>query len=106
MVMGGQVVVGTVRIGIGGDADGGLGGGTDRGGGRYGWENDGDRINTWEYTVANLILGTENNYPLAYSTGLELYHPIITMLRGHGGRLEKDIYIYIVINLSRTSKGK
>ena len=36
-VKGGQAVVGTVQLGIGGDADVGSGGRTDGGGGGYRW---------------------------------------------------------------------
>ena len=45
-VKGGQAVVRSVQIGLGGDVDGGLGGRTDRGGGVYG--QDGDGLNRWE----------------------------------------------------------
>ena len=38
---GDQVVVGVVRVGCGGDADGGSGGGTDRGEGREKRDDDG-----------------------------------------------------------------
>ena len=44
----------------------------------------------WDDTVTNLILGTEPNYPLAYDPGLELHHPIMSMIGGHGGRLERE----------------
>ena len=68
------------RGGCGWDADGGLGGGSGRNG-------DGDgRIIRWEYTVANVILGTEPDVPLAYAPGLELHHLIMSILGGHGGR--------------------
>ena len=92
-IKGGQLVVGSGRLGIGRDADGGLRGET--GGGGEGEGRDGDRdrqLIRWEDTVANVILGMEPNAPLAYATGLELHHPIMSMLGGHGGRL--DIYIY------------
>ena len=80
-----------VRLGIGGDADGGSEGVTVRGEGRD-WR-DGDRdgkIIRWEDTVANVILGTESNDPLAYDPGLELHHLIMSVLGGSGGQLERD----------------
>ena len=43
-----------------------------------------------EDTVANIILETEPNAPIASARGLELHHPIISMLGGHGGRLERE----------------
>ena len=52
-------------------------------------DGDGDGINRWEDTVAKLSLGTENNAPLDYAPGLELHHPIMSMLRKSGGRLER-----------------
>ena len=59
-----------------------------------GYGRDGDRYGQlirWDYTVANVILWTEPNYPFAYDLGLELHHPIMSMLGGHGGRLEREI---------------
>ena len=37
---GGKEVMETEIFGFGGDADGGSGGGTDEGGGEYGWDED------------------------------------------------------------------
>ena len=55
-----------------------------------GWEGDRNgQIIRWGYTVANLILGTEPNYTLAYAPGLELHHPIVSIIGGNGGRLYK-----------------
>ena len=55
------------------------------------WEGNGDvRLVRWEYIVANVILGTEPNAPLAYTPGLELHHPIMSILGCHGGRLERE----------------
>ena len=51
---------------------------------------DGDRLNRWEDTVANVTLGTEPNSHLASAPGLELHHLIMSIIGGHGGRL--DIY--------------
>ena len=91
-VTGGQAVVGTGRLGLGRDVDGGSGGGTGGGRGGDGRDGDGDRdgLNRWEDTVANVILGMEPNSPLAYAPLLELHHPIMSMLGGHGGRLERE----------------
>ena len=76
---------------LGRDADVGLGGGTDRGVGGDIKGGDGDGLNRWEDTVANLILGTEHNDKLSYALGLELHHPIMIILEGHGGQLDRDI---------------
>ena len=95
-VTGGQSVAGTGRIGLGMDADGGLGGGTDKGGRGDGRDGDGDGygygdgLTRWEDTVANGILGTEPNDTLAYDPGLELHHPIMSMIGGHRGRLDRE----------------
>ena len=65
-------MVGTGRFGVGGDAEGGSVGGTDGGGGGYGW--DGDRYRRpikLEYVVATIILGMEPNSPLEYDPGLK-----------------------------------
>ena len=62
-----QAVVRNRCLVLGRDADVGLGGGTDRGVGGDIKGGDGDGLNRWEDTVANLILGTDPNYPLAYS---------------------------------------
>ena len=48
---------------------------------------DGDILNMWEDTAANIILGTEHNSPLAYDPRLELHHLTMHMLEGLGGRL-------------------
>ena len=88
---GGNVVVGTGRFGFGGNADGGPGGGT------YGWRGgyrlDGDdngRLIKREDTVEKITLGTEHNDHLAYDTGLELHHPIMSTLGAHKGQLERE----------------
>ena len=87
-----QAVVGSGRGGRGWDADGVLGGGTDRGGGGYGWDRNGcGPIIRWDYTVANVILGTKPNATLDFSPGLESQHPIMSMLGGHRGRLDREI---------------
>ena len=75
-------MVGTGQLGLGKDEDGGLAGGTDGGGGGDGWEDDEDRINWWEDTLANVILGTDNNAPLSSAPGLEIDHPIVSVLGG------------------------
>ena len=88
-VKAGQTVVGSGRLGLGWDADGGSGVITDGGGG--GGDGDSDALNLWEDTVANVILGTEPNATLASSPVLELRHLIMSILGEHGGRLEREI---------------
>ena len=85
-------MVGEGRPGYGGDTDGGSGGGTGGGAGGDVQDGDRDRLNWWEDNVANLILGTEPNTSLVYDPGLELHHPIMSTLDGHGGRIyiERD----------------
>ena len=57
------------------------------------WEGNGDiRLVRWEYIVANVILGTEPNAPLAYAPGFEHHHPIMSMLVETEGQLEIEIY--------------
>ena len=83
--------MGAGRGGCGWYAEGRLGVG-------YGRNGDGDgQMIRWEYTVANVILGTEPNAPLAYAPGSELHNPIISILGGYGGRL--DIYIYSIYSM-------
>ena len=89
-VKGGQVVVVSGRLELGGDANGRSGGGTDRGDEGDKRDRDGNRLNWWEGNVAKLILGTEPNNTLASSTGLELHHHIMSMLRGNEIRLERN----------------
>ena len=61
-----QAVVGSGRLGLGGDANVGSGGGTDRGGGGDGQDGYEGGLGRWgEDNVTNLILGTETNTPLA-----------------------------------------
>ena len=87
----GELVVGEGKLGLGWDAYVGSGVRVDEGGrgdGRYG---GGYRLNRWEDTVANAILGTESNNILAYHPVLEIYQPIMSTLEGYGVRL----YIYI-----------
>ena len=85
--MGVQSVVITGRVGCGGDVDGSLGGGTDRGGGGYGRDEGGDRLSRWDDNVANVTLRTEPNDPLEYTTGLEHHHPIMSTLGEPRSRL-------------------
>ena len=74
-VTGVQSVVVSGRPGLGEDADGVLGCRMGGGGGVYGWDGDGERqIIRWEDTVANIIVGTDPNAPLAYAPGLDLQH--------------------------------
>ena len=44
----------------------------------------------WEDNVANIILRTDPNDPLAYALVLELNYPNMSMLGGHVGRLDRD----------------
>ena len=84
-VMGGKSVVGTERLGLGGDTHGGSGGGKVGGGGGYGRDGDGYvRLIMWEDTLENIILGTEHNDPLAYAPVLGFHHPIMIMLGRQG----------------------
>ena len=57
------------------------------GGGGDRWDSERYGLTMWEDTVAKLILGTKLKTPLDYDLGLELHHPIMSMLGGHGGRL-------------------
>ena len=75
-----QAVVVIGQGGFGRDAYGGLGGGTDGGGGVYIWDGERYRLSQWEDNVANITLDKETNAPLAYATGLEHHHPIMSML--------------------------
>ena len=42
----------------------------------------------WEDNVENVVLGKEPNNILAYDTVLKLYLHIMSMIRGHGVRLD------------------
>ena len=85
-----QVVLVAVRVGCGGYADGVSGGGTDGVGGGDRRDGNGNRLSRWEDNVANLTLGIEHNYPLAYAPGLEHHHPIMITLGETGGRLDRE----------------
>ena len=65
-----QAVVVAGCLGNWGYLDSGLGGRMDRGLGGGGRDRYGDRFNQWEDNVANIILGTETNSPLAYALRL------------------------------------
>ena len=88
-VKGGHAVVHAGRNGFGGDSKIGLGGGMDGGVGGDGYDRDLDGLSQREDNLANAILGTEPNSTLEYDTGLELHHPIMSMLGELGGRLER-----------------
>ena len=45
---------------------------------------------TCRLIVTNLTLRKYNNTPLAYTLGLELHHPIMSKIGGHGGQLESE----------------
>ena len=61
----------------------------EREGGVEGRYRNGDVLNRWEDTLANTILGTQPNYPLAYAPVLEFHHPIMSTIGYPGGRLER-----------------
>ena len=82
-----QAVVITGRGICGRDEDGGLGSGTDKGGGGYVWDGDKDGLNWWEDSVANTALGTDPNAPIDYAPKSKHHYPIMSMLGYHGGRL-------------------
>ena len=86
-VTGGQAVFGSGCLVLVRDVDGAFRGIMDRRGG-YGQASDGYGLIIWEDTAANLILGSDHNAPLAYAPVLELHHPIMSMIWGHGGRLD------------------
>ena len=86
-------MVGSVRTGSVGDADGGSGGGMNGGGGGDLQDADIDELKQWNDNVELVTLGTETNASLAYDTGFELHHPIISELGYPRSRLE--IYIYM-----------
>ena len=91
---GGKEVLGTGRFGFGGDVEGGLVGGTRRGG--EGNVRDGDgygRLIKWGDNVVDITLGTDHNDPLSYAPGLELHHHIMSTLGVHIGQLEMYRYI-------------
>ena len=73
-------MVGSGRILCRVDADGGLGGGTDVGGGGDGRDGDRDILSWWGDNIAHVTLGMETNYLLAYAPGLEHHHPIMITL--------------------------
>ena len=75
-----QATVGIRRDGCEGEADGGSGGGTYRGGRKDRLGRDIYRLSLWEDNAAKLTIGTEPNDPLEYSPGLEHRHPIIVHL--------------------------
>ena len=72
--------MGAGRGGCGGDADSRLGGGSDGGVGGDGRDRDNGRLIQYENNLANLTLVTEPNYPLAYASGLEHHHPIMSTI--------------------------
>ena len=57
---------------------------------RNGQDGDGYGISWWEDNTAHITLGTDPNAPLAYDSGLELHHPIMSTLGGNGGQLERE----------------
>ena len=60
------------------------------GGGRDGWDKDGDRLSQWGNNVEHITLGTERNVPLVYAPGFEHHHPIMSILWGLGSWLERE----------------
>ena len=87
---GDQSVVGSVRIGCGGDANGGLVCRMDGEGVGDGRDGDRDVLSLWEDNVANVTLGTDPNSPFAYAPGLEHHHPNTSSLGDPGGRLNRE----------------
>ena len=84
------VVVGPIRLGIREDSDGGPGGRADGGGVGDGGDGKREGLNRWEDTAEHTILRTKPNTPLASAPVLELHHPIMIMLGGNIGRLERE----------------
>ena len=89
-VKGGQLVVGEVQNGFGGDADDGFGGEAGGGGGGDGQDGYREILIRWVDNVACVTLGTDPNDPLEYDLGLELHQPIMSTLGEPGKRLETD----------------
>ena len=86
---------------LGGDTDSGSGGGTGVGLGgdvqdRYGDGYGYGQLTRWEDTVIKVILGTEPNAPFAYAIGFERHHLIMSMLGGHGGRLDRERDVKVI----------
>ena len=82
--------MGTGQGGCGRDAEGGPGGGTERGGEWYGQDGDGDWLNQWEDNLENITSGMDPNAPLAYALGLEHRHPISSTLGDTGSQLDRE----------------
>ena len=84
---GDQAVAGAVRIGCGGDANSGSGGGTDVevGGDAQNENGDGYGLSWWENNIENVTLGMEPNAPLVYAPVLEHHSPYISTLGYPGG---------------------
>ena len=93
-------MVGTGRLGLGRDSDGGSGGVMDGWGGGDGRDFYRDGLNRWEDNSENVILWTDPNEPPASAPGLELHHPLMSMLGGNGVLL--DIYIFIYLSHTRS----
>ena len=76
-VKGDQAVSVAGRIGCGGDANSGSGGGTGVEGGGDGRDGDGGGygLSWWEDNIANVTIEIEPNAPLAYAMGLEHHQP-------------------------------
>ena len=92
-VTGEQEVVGAVSLGLGGDGYGGSGGGTGGGGGGDGgYDNKYGQLIRLYDNASNVILGIEHNCPLDYDPGLELHHPIMSILGGNGHHLYIERY--------------
>ena len=67
----------------------GSGTGGEGGGDRRDVDIDGQIIRR-EDTLEKAILETEPNATIAYALGLETHQPIMSMLGGHGGRLDRE----------------
>ena len=88
-VKGCQEVVEAVKNRFGGDADGGLVGGMDGGGGGYIRYIERDGLSRWEDNVSHVTLGTDHNAPLVYALVLELHHPSMSNFGEQGDQLER-----------------
>ena len=60
------------------------------GGGEDGRDGYRDGLNWCEDNGSNITLGTDTNAPLAYNTGLEHHHTIMSTIGDPRGRLERE----------------
>ena len=82
--------MGSGSIGPGRGEYGSSGGGTGGGGGGDGQDVDRDgRVIKLKDTISNVILGTKPNSPLTYAPLLKIHHPIMSIIGGEIGWLER-----------------